>query len=1291
MQTGTNTVTITGTRTGNGLIIGRITHSHAFADATAYYFEGPNNAITFTSPSAGLTVVTVTVTVGVINDFTTGVESILREYDVAIPAGTYTNATWRTHYEDNELNAFYEPSLSLYHYNSGSSVWDSIGMTTRSTVSNYVERTGITTLTGRWALSGIRNVVRWNGSVSSAWENVLNWTTISGPVMTNRVPTSTDDAQIGQAAFTYHPLLTSAQTINILRFGSAQSATLTIGSGGALTTVGAAKGIWTGNASHVVNVGAGSLNIGTNFDLSDGTNGHDIMVSIGSGTVTVTSDLNQSASSLVTFTGNGTLSLGGNFLYTPGAFSCGTGTVIYTGTEAQTVAALTYYNLFFTKSTERATISAPVVVTNNLATSVGGELAISDTLTVAGIFSIGAGNAVFETGTRINIGGNFSNAGSFTVDNGTVNFNGSGSQTVDANTFNTVMVNKSAGTLSLTANLVINSDLTLSSGTLDLSTYLADRSNPGGTLTLGAGTTLKVSGANNYPNYYIGSSINATSTVDYNGTVAQNIADVDYGNLTITNGGVTLKSLLGSIQVNGNMLINSNSTFDPDSNSITLFGNLTNNGVYTSAASTLILKGTSKTLSGTGTSAFYNINVIGGTYTVTAGAISMAGDLFVDVVSSIDLGTGTVIFDGDITNKGTLLSEGICTLTGTRLQTLQFINALSSTSTGTVNFNGTISPLFAGNSPPVFGTLNINNTGGLSPNTPFTVYDACNIAAGCSFNGGPLVHTFYGNFTNYGSVTGIGGGDFQFRPGAPFSASATITLDAVGGNFTSSGEVEFGGTAPITIIDNAPSFNDLQILNTNATGITAPNGWSIGNNMYIGPGATFNAGAGVVNHTINGNLTNNGTLNGGASTITFTGNPVAIDGVGIATYNNLTIATGADLTLNKSLGIAGNLVVDGNFYALGRTVTFTGTGASMISGAAGVVTLGDMDQNKTGSTTTLSVPVIVASELTMIDGIINTTATNLLTLNDDATSSSGTSTSYISGPMKKIGDDAFVFPLGKGGYFARIGISAPASITAAFQAEYFASSYSVTSSVTAPIDHVSLGEYWILNRTAGADNVTATLFWENGTRSGINDLTDIVVAHFDGTNWTDETQSGGTTGSASAGTVTSQTITSFSPFTFGSKTHGGGVNPLPVVLLNFSAEPDQDIVNVTWSTASEENSDYFFVERSADGINFNETGRVKAAGNSSSVKEYSLTDNTPLEGMSYYRLKQTDLNGQFTYSNMVKVNINANREEMIIYPNPAADKFNIQLTKNMKDEILVVVADIFGEEQYSKIAVLSNM
>ena len=1285
MQTGSSRVTVTGTRSGNGIIIGTITHSHTFSNGTAYYFEGPHNSIVFTSPS-GITAVTVTVSIGSVTDFTTGAESVTREFNVDIPSGTYTNATWRMHYEDNELNAFDEPNLSHYHYNSGTSMWDSIGLTTRNTTTNYVEKTSVTNLAGRWALSGLRNVVRWNDSVSTAWENAANWTTISGSNMSNRVPTSTDDAQLGQGTFTYQPTISSSRTVNILRYGSAKTTTLTIAGTGTLTALGGVKGVWASSSSHELNVGSGVLNIGTNLDLSDGSNGHDIALTIGSGTATITNSLSQSANADITFTGSGTLSIGGSYNYTSGNFSCGTGTVVYTGSEAQVVAPLTYYNLSFTKPTERATINDPVIVSGDLTTTTGGELAVSDSLTVSGNITIGVGNTILETGTRINVGGNFTNNGTFTVDDGSVNFNGSGSQSVNANTFNTLLVNKSSGTLTLSGDLVINSDLTVSSGTLDLSTYLADRSNPGGTFTLGSGATLKVAGAVNFPNYYTTNSINSSGTVEYNGTVAQNITDVDYGNLTITNGGSTAKSLLGAITVNGDLLINSNSTFDPDSNNITLWGNLTNNGTFTPAASTLILKGTSKTLSGSGVMSVYNVYVLGGTYTLTSTTVTLAGDLFIDSPpSSLTSMAATTTFDGDLTNKGTLIGSAILTFTGTRTQTLQLLGALVSTSTGTVNFNGTVPFVANSTSPPTFATVNINNTGGtLSFAQPWTVAVACNIAAGVTVDFGSHAHTFLKNFTNNGTV--ISSGKLKFMPGAPYSTSGTVTLDASGGSFTSTGEVEFAGTGALTVAAIAPTITNLSVTNTNTIGITMPVSCTVVQDAYIGPGAILNAGT-ALSHTFTGNLTNNGTLNGGTSTVTFDGNPVAINGIGTTTFNNLTIATGADVSLNKSINVSGNLVNNGTFTTTGRSLSFTGTSSSSISGSAPFITFEDFTQNKAGSTTTLSMPVQINGDLTLTDGIIATTSTNLLTLNDNATSTSGTSTSYVSGPMKKIGDDAFVFPVGKSGYWAPIGISAPASASAAFQAEYYATSYSVTT-VSAPLDHISFLEHWMLDRTAGSDNVSATLYWKDGTRSAINDLSELVVAHYNGTSWVNETQDGGTTGTTSQGTVTSQLMTSFSPLTFGSK-KGGTVNPFPIALLSFSAKAERGVVNILWATASEINNDYFVVEKSNDGVNFNEIKKVKGAGNSSLNQSYSIIDNQPLMGISYYRLKQVDFNGKYSYSHIETVFLKNSNEDFILYPNPVVDGFSLRLENDIYDEILVVVSDIFGKEQFSKIIMTS--
>src|SRR5690606_16141183 len=94
----------------------------------------------------------------------------------------------------------------------------------------------------------------------------------------------------------------------------------------------------------------------------------------------------------------------------------------------------------------------------------------------------------------------------------------------------------------------------------------------------------------------------------------------------------------------------------------------------------------------------------------------------------------------------------------------------------------------------------------------------------------------------------------------------------------------------------------------------------------------------------------------------------------------------------------------------------------------------------------------------------------------------------------------------------------------------------------------------------------------------------------------------------------------------------GVVNvPLPVQLLDFNARAEDSEVHLTWTTLTEINNDYFTIERSADGKDWEELVAVPGSGNTNTVRRYSWDDRKPLLGRSYYRLKQTDFDGTFTY------------------------------------------------------------
>ncbi|HTF03573.1 MAG TPA: T9SS type A sorting domain-containing protein, partial [Bacteroidia bacterium] len=975
---------------------------------------------------------------------------------------------------------------------------------------------------------------------------------------------------------------------------------------------------------------------------------------------------------------NGTLTLGGHYTYTAGTFTAGTGTVIYAGSESQNVASVSYYGLSFTKTTASASINSPVSVAGNLVTTTGGEIFANADVTVGGNITIGTGTNLIENGVTINNGGNWTCTGLFTVNSGTINFNGSGSQSVTATTFNDVTVNKPAGSVVLTGDLIINSDLTVTSGTFDLGVHQASRSNTGGILTLASGTTLKVAGANNFPQNYVTGNLDPSSTVQYMGTVAQTVSNEVYGNIVFSNGGSSAKSLVANTDIAGDLTINTGATFNPGSSTTTLDGNFVINGTYTPGTSTLKLNGTSKTV--TGNSTLHTL-VVSGSYVVSSGTTNMSGDLIVQTGGSLNFGTNASSLDGDFTVNGSLTSNGVATFTGTRVQTLQIVNAIISASTGVINFNGTVAPILNSNTSPTFATVNINNTAGISPSVPWTVYFACNIAAGASFHGGSLTHTFYGNFINNGTVTSSG--ELRFVPTTPFSAAATIQLDGI--SFVSTGKVTFGGTSPITIVNTAPGLNIVAVTNTAAAGVTAPSGWTIDDELQIGNGATFHAGSGIT-HTIMRSISNNGTLDGQTSTVVFADTSAVINGLGTNNFYNLTIASTSDLVINSNISISKNFVVDGVFSSTGRNVRFNGTTTSTISGLAGSLTLDNLEQDKTASTTTLSIPVLVTGDLALTDGIIITSATNILTLADNAASTPGTSTSFVDGPMKKIGDDAFVFPLGNGAFWARLEISAPASTTDAFTSQYFAAAYTNTTAMavspTPVLNHVSTVEYWTCNRTNGASGVTVTLYWESTGRSVINSYPDLVVARWNGAAWENAGQL--SINGTDPGDITSNTVNSFSPFTFGSLTVG---NPLPIELVSFDAILNpENAVELNWATAVEIENDYFTIEKTSDGVNYETVLVVDGAGNSSQPLNYSCVDHSPYSGISYYRLKQTDMNGHSTYSNIETIEYAPAVDFTFdIYPNPG-DGSSIQLAVNASanEQIGVVIYDASGKTCHSE-------
>lgn len=137
---------------------------------------------------------------------------------------------------------------------------------------------------------------------------------------------------------------------------------------------------------------------------------------------------------------------------------------------------------------------------------------------------------------------------------------------------------------------------------------------------------------------------------------------------------------------------------------------------------------------------------------------------------------------------------------------------------------------------------------------------------------------------------------------------------------------------------------------------------------------------------------------------------------------------------------------------------------------------------------------------------------------------------------------------------------------------------------------------------------------------------------------------------------------------------------LPVVLSDYAVNVNNNNkVNISWTTAQEQNNDFFTIERSGDGINFVTLTQVNAS-NDPSGGNYQHTDNDPLPGTSYYRLSQTDLDGKSVQFDIKSVTVSNNfTNKLELYPNPARENINLRLNDAYSGKLQVRILSSAGQ------------
>ncbi|WP_200507439.1 T9SS type A sorting domain-containing protein [Adhaeribacter terrigena] len=569
--------------------------------------------------------------------------------------------------------------------------------------------------------------------------------------------------------------------------------------------------------------------------------------------------------------------------------------------------------------------------------------------------------------------------------------------------------------------------------------------------------------------------------------------------------------------------------------------------------------------------------------------------------------------------------------------------------------------------------LTINNIGSGSAGLGLT-QSFGNFIWNCSTQGttmnltGFLPTRIKGNFevqnTNGRELRLSGNASYSLTIDGDLTVSSNTTLNASNGG-SGSYVVSLGG--------------NLQVLGT----FKQDNGGNPVAFTFTGTNKSINISSVNTNSLINWTIASNAQLNLASDFLVATGRSLIVNGhlntdnFTVAGAGTFTLANGATLGIGSANGItplgtpSGNILVttarnyntNANYIYNGTTAQNSGNG---LPNAFASLTI----NNPNGVTLNKNVEV---STLTLNQGKLITT-TNLLTIPaTGSVLSPESATSFVHGPLayKVTAPKLLNFPIGKGanGRPIELNIQSQGTGENIYTAEQIEQAFVPNDTTMATgVKNISKIRYFNITKT-GTARVTAKVQLTYATDDVVTDPAKLtIVKYSNGANPINLNAIANPT--ANGGTIVSDTFSTFSDFMLGSLKRG--VNPLPVELLSFTAKAKENATALTWETASEKNSSHFEIERSHDARNFETIGTEKAIGNSQTLKRYAFTDQNPMSGVAYYRLKQVDLDGTIVYSKIEQVNRNTKALDIHLYPNPTAGNLTISLPETGETEVKVM-------------------
>lgn len=726
--------------------------------------------------------------------------------------------------------------------------------------------------------------------------------------------------------------------------------------------------------------------------------------------------------------------------------------------------------------------------------------------------------------------------------------------------------------------------------------------------------------------------------------------------------------------------------------------------------------------SGTGNGDDKTIAVAAGSLTCTSVTMATTGND--NRTNFLTISTGTVTVSGDFTlndiaarnqvnisSSGTLNVAGAFTGGGSTFNNASTVNyngaaqTIRSVTYGILSLSGTGAKTLP--TVTITNDLNMSGSASLTTTNDLTIGDDLSIGAGASLaigaanfivtddasiSGTLSFNSTTGTKTFNGLVTINSGGVWDN------TADESVTFN---GNFTHNGATFNAGIgtqvfdADLTISGSSPITIPNMTVNSSGDDVTNSANLTITSSL-AGAGEIINSASGVLNIDFGGAI--------GLSTVTASaaGNLVNYMFAGAQTvrnitYSNLTLSGSGTKTLsntttvNQTLSIQGSAVVGGPAtvsYGAAAILEYKGSTAQNTSNVEfpTAVNVDLIIDNLAG--VTLNGQKTLSGFLTLTNGVLTTTSTNLLIFPDNfATINGGSNTAYVDGPIRKVGNEAFTFKVGKSGLYSPLTITAPDNAADAFQAEYMRASGAALGGISSPGLHkVSNCEYWVLdeiNDAGAANSISVTVGWFSNSGCGggyITDVTTLTLAHFNTTTNMWDTHGGTANGGSTTieGTITRTGVNVFSPFTLGGTNNDQ--NPLPVKFSAIKAYEKQSGIQLDWTAYQEENVDMYQIERSADGVSFAVIGTVDARNSVTEVK-YGYLDAAPLAGVSFYRIRNVDFDGKEGFSNIVKVSLDKSVKDITLYPNPVRGNFlALQSSDLAKGNYAIRVMNTAGQQ-----------